>query len=243
MEVPADYLLQVTNYLEANPDAGAVTGVVLEPDDRGRFNNGSHPVSFASLVSHFVFQHTVWMDLNQLRVRFPWSLLYRPIRRFYDSRGNTFTLAGWPLLTRIEVPVMSTSIYGLGGSICRKDWLVQSPFDETLGEHGIGDNYGVALGFPGDQPITVLTDIRIYHHKIDQNRLPRGEAYMRRVLALDYFMSRDQRFSWSNRILLRWSVLGNIVGGLVHGQDNMTSAAFRTLTKLLARWTRVNPAP
>jgi hypothetical protein len=30
----------------------------------------------------------------------------------------------------------------------RRQWLIRSPFDEVLDPHGIGDNYGVAFGFP-----------------------------------------------------------------------------------------------
>ena len=234
MEPPPEYIERAADYFEQNPDAGAVSGLVLEPLEEGTFNDGFHPVSLSTLLSNFIFQHTVWADLSQMHARFPGSLLLYGLRRYYQSRGNTFTLAGWPLLTNVDHPVTQTAIYGLGGSIVRREWLIESPFDETLDEYGIGDNYGVALGLPGTKPITVLTTVSIYHHKVADNRLPRSEAYSRRVLALDYFMAKSRRFSPSNRLLLRWSVIGNLLGSFLNRQSDMSLAARRTLWRLLA---------
>jgi len=233
MEVPQEYVWNIMSYLSKNIDSGAVSGLVSEPKENGTFNDGFYPVSLSTLVSNFIFQNTVWTDLDKMNVRFPGSLLLFGVRQFYKGRGNTFTLAGWPLLTEVQHPITRTAIYGLGGSIIRKDWLTRSPFDESLDESGIGDNYGVSLGFPGTMPIAVLTNIPIYHHKVPDNRLARSEAYLRRVLALDYFMSKNERFSVLNRLLLRWSVVGNLLGSLLNGQREMSSAAFQTLWMLL----------
>jgi len=217
------------NYVNENIDSAAVSGLVLEPKEDGAFNEGFYPVSLSTLVSNFIFQNTVWADLGKMSVRFPGSLLLFGLRHFYNWRGNTFTLAGWPLLTEVQQPVTRTAIYGLGGCIIRKDWLITSPFDESLDENGIGDNYGVSLGFPGTLPIVVLTTIPIYHHKVSDNRLPQSVAFMRRVLALDYFMRKDERISVLNRLFLRWSVVGNLLGGLLNGQRELYSAAFQIL--------------
>ena len=235
MEVPPEYVRNIMSYLNENSDSGAVSGLVLEPKENGTFNKGFYPVSLSTLVSNFIFQNTVWMDLDRMDVRFPGSALLFGLRSFYRRRGNTFTLAGWPLLTEVQQPVTRTAIYGLGGCIIRKDWLIKSPFDEFLDENGIGDNYGVSLGFPETLPIVVLTTIPIYHHKVPDNRLTQSGAFMRRVLALDYFMHKDERFSVLNRLFLRWSVVGNLFGSFVNGQKEMLGAACRALWALLSR--------
>src|SRR6185436_11747216 len=83
-----------------------------------------------------------------------------------------------------------------------------SPYDERLSVHGIGDNYGVALKFPGDRSIAVLTDLAVRHHKASENRLDAVTTYYQRLLALDYFMRADRRFSVVNRMFLVWSLFG-----------------------------------
>jgi hypothetical protein len=234
MEPPPTYIERIVDYFENCPDAGAVSGLVLEPMSDGTFNDGFHHVTLSTLLPNFLFQHTVWTDLSAMKATFPGSWLLLGLRRFYDWRGNTFTLSGWPLLSQVGHPVTHTAIYGLGGSIVRREWLEHSPFDESLDEYGVGDNYGVALGFPGTKPITVLTTVSIYHHKVADNRLPRSEAYVRRVLALDYFMSKSGRFSPLSRVLLRWSIVGNFLGGFLNGQKEMARAARKTFWRLMA---------
>jgi glycosyltransferase involved in cell wall biosynthesis len=232
MEAPPEYIQRITEYFERSDATGAASGIVLEPVEGGRFNNGFHPVSLLTLLSNFIFQHTVWADLGRMKAAFPASLLLSWLRRFYLARGNTFTLAGWPLLTMVEEPITRTSIYGLGGSIVLREWLLQSPFDESLDRYGIGDNYGVALGFPETKPIAILTTVSIYHHRVPDNRLPRGETYLRRVLALNYFMAGSRRFSMLNRVMLRWSIIGNLLGSFLAGHKEMRSASLTALRML-----------
>ncbi len=233
MELPANYVHRLMECFAEDGDVGAVSGLVVEPLPDGRFNDGFHPVSVSTLFFNFVFQLTVWTDVCSMSAPFPASLLLAPLQRFYAVRGNTLTLAGWPLLTNVQRPLMRTAIYGLGGSIIRREWLINTPFDESLDRHGIGDNYGVAIGFPGSMPIAVLTNVEILHHKVPENRLSGSETYLRRVLALDYFMAKNKRFSLLNRFLLRWSLVGNYLGNLFSGQKEMSRAARRALWTLV----------
>src|SRR5690606_21956500 len=70
------------------------------------------------------------------------------LKRCYNRKGNHITKAGWPVITQMSGEFYITPVYTLGASLVKRDWLLQSPFDEVLDRNGIGDNYGVAMGFP-----------------------------------------------------------------------------------------------
>jgi hypothetical protein len=111
--------------------------------------------------------------------------------------------------------------------VVKRDWLVASPFDETLDSFGIGDNYGVAINFPGGLPITVVRSVSAIHHCSEVNRLTATVAYFRRILALDYFMTRSSRFTVTNRVFLLWSLLGNLVPQIIGGDFRRAYATLR----------------
>jgi glycosyltransferase involved in cell wall biosynthesis len=229
IEPPPDYLERLIGIVERHPDTGAVTGVWTEPDVTGRFSAPFPVPRLRNLFAGFVAQRTVWGDVEAVAggafTRFPLALL----KRWYRRRGNTWSLGGWPLVTQVRMPVVRTAIYTLGSALVRRDWLLASPYDERLGPHGIGDNYGVALGFPGDRPITLLTDLSVRHHREQGNRLDRVSAYHERVLALHYFMRKSARFSRLNEAFLVWSlVLGAAEFGIT-GQADWFRAAVRVL--------------
>jgi len=235
VEVPREYLERLLGFLNENPRCGAVSGVVVEPGIDGAMNDGLFPISPGALFKAFVFQLTVWADVNTIKADFPTSILLRCMKWFYAWRGNTFTFAGWPLLTQITYPILQTSIYGLGASLVRRDWLLISPFDEHLDQNGLGDNYGVALGFPLERPITVLTGVPATNHKAVENRLGRTESYMKRVLALHYFMTVNKRFSFMNRLLLLWSIFGQLLSHSLNQDREMTRATVGLLVTLVRR--------
>lgn len=229
IEPPPEYLSTLATYLERDPSAGAVTGVVREPDAAGQFGPGFPVPAFRSLVAAFLFQRTVWGDLEAAGGTWLTALPLAALKRWYRHRGNTWSLAGWPLVTQVRGPVVRTAIYGLGAALIRRDWLIASPYDERLGPHGIGDNYGVALGFPGGRSVTVLTDLAILHHKAADNRLDATTAYYQRVLALHCFMRSDARFSGWNTAWLVWSLLGNAGLFAARGQTAFLAATLRAL--------------
>ena len=229
IEPPSDYLERLIAVVERHPETGAVTGVWSEPDEAGAFSEHFPVPSFRGLLGSFVAQRTVWGDVESASgsgvTRVPLALL----KRWYRRRGNTWSLAGWPLVTQVQSPVMRTSIYTLGAALVRRDWLLASPYDERLSAYGIGDNYGVALGFPGDRAIAVLTDLPVLHHKEQRNRLDRVSAYYERVLALHYFMRRSARFSRVNETFLAWSLLINAVEFGIQGHRDLFRASLRAL--------------
>ena len=234
VETPPDCLQRLIAAIEQDPSIGAVTGVWSEPNGAGQFSAAFVVPSFRSLLINFIAQRTVWGDVDasagNVFTRLPLALL----KRWYRYRGNSWSLAGWPLVTQVKAPMVRTAIYTLGSALVRRDWLLASPYDERLGPHGIGDNYGVALGFPGDQPITLLTTLLVRHHKEPDNRLDRVKAYYQRVLALHYFMRRSPRFSLINEAFLVWSLLFNVLEFGARGHGDWCQAALRALWTILS---------
>jgi glycosyltransferase involved in cell wall biosynthesis len=230
IEAPPDYLERLLAAVEDDASIGAVTGIWSEPDNAGQFSHDFLVPSFRNLLINFVAQRTVWGDVESATGNMITSLPLALLKRWYRHRGNTWSLAGWPLVTQVKAPVVRTAIYTLGSALVRRDWLLASPYEERLGAHGIGDNYGVALGFPGERPIHLLTDLVVRHHREQSNRLDRVSAYYERVLALHYFMRRSSRFSLINRAFLVWSLLFNAMEFGVLGR----AISFRTAVRALS---------
>ncbi len=224
VEPAPDYLERLLAHVESDPDSGACTGVIVEPDRDGEFGPGGFPTpSLRHLLFAFAFQTSVFGNAEAVAS----GALARPLvgwlKGWYRRRGNTWSVAGWPLVTQTTESAFRVSTYGLGAALVRRDWLLYSPFDESLGAHGIGDNYGVALGFPDPGGISILKDVPVRHHRSPLGRLDEAEASYRRALALDYFMRTSPRFTWRNRVALTWSLLGQ--AGLLAGKGRLASAA------------------
>jgi glycosyltransferase involved in cell wall biosynthesis len=230
MEVTPRYLPTLAAHLVRYPDTGALTGLISEPDERGMYASDFHVLPLRTLLWNTVFQLTVWADVS--RTPMP-SLLRRPLLAWYARRDNTFTLAGWPLVTEVSEPVIRCAVFGLGASLIARSWLRDAPYDEALGPHGIGDNYGVALGFPGDRPVVVLRNATILHHKVPGNRLPASSAHVLRILAMRRFRKQHGLYTpWAAAWLL-WSLLGNGIRFLLRGNMAMLHATLATAGMLL----------
>ena len=205
IEVPPDYLAKLAQHIGAHPEAGAVSGLCLEKDGSGW--KSEFPVtSSGGLLWRYLFQLGVWGEIE------PRGPLTGLIAARYRRRGNHVSRAGFPVLVDFSEPYFRTPIYALGASVVRRDWLLGSPYDEHLDPHGMGDNYGVALGFP-QEGIHVVTGASVRHHKEPTNRLVDAEAYERRLLALHYFIRSHAELTKMNvreRFFL-WSLFGQIV--------------------------------
>ena len=233
IEPPNDYVQNLMEFLRVHPECGAVSGLILEPAANGEFDDGNRSLKATSLLMAFTFQLSLWGDVGALRTPAWLAPLVTILRRFYSRRGNRYTLAGWPLFTQISHPSCRAAVYGLGASIVRRQWLLDSPFCEILDAHGIGDNFGVALGFPEEQPVSILPGTRVKHHKIPENRLTGGATYVRRVLALDYFMKQDPRFSMVNRLFLLWSIFGHYLVMIARRNAELRTSAARVFFLIL----------
>jgi hypothetical protein len=229
VEPPPEYIARLAAHLEAHPSDGAVSGLIVEPDAAGAFPAGFETPSARHLLFAFVFQLTVWGDVGATRANAITAAPLAQLRRWYRRRGNTWSLAGWPLVTQVREPVVRTAIYGLGAALVRRAWLLDSPYDERLGAHGIGDNYGVALGLPAEHGVVVLADLPVRHHRVGENRLDAAEAHFRRVLALDYFLRTDTRFSRLNVAFLAWSLIGNAIRFALRGDRALLRCTLRAL--------------
>jgi glycosyltransferase involved in cell wall biosynthesis len=225
MEVPSNYLARIADHVLAHPEAGAVSGLVLE-EQGGRWRS-EHPVtSRLGLLWRYVFQLGVW---GPIEVRGP---IVDLIAERYRRRGNHISCAGWPVLVDFSGEYFRTPLYTLGASVVRKHWLLGSPYDERLDPHGLGDNYGVAIGFPREG-IHILTGLAVLHHKEQSNRLHDDEAYARRLLALHYFIKSRAELTYTSEGAFIWSLFGQVAFHAMTGNRRFTRAAWATLRTVL----------
>ena len=233
LEFPEDYVSRIKAFIQTNPGANVVTGSVNEKNKEGEWGYEYPVKSIGELCWKFIFQESIWCDISKMKTGIFGSPVYRFIFNFYSKRKNTYSLAGWPLVTSFQKPVFTTAFYGLGGSIVRTDWLLSSPYDEGLDDNGIGDHYGVALHFPEFPAIQVLTDLPVYHHKIEANRLSEAETYYERGLALHYFMGESRRYTRANRLFFVWSLLGNWIAFFINGNRTYLQATNKLIWVIL----------
>jgi glycosyltransferase involved in cell wall biosynthesis len=223
VEVPAHYVRNLSHHMDCHAEAGAVSGLFLQKE--GDDWTAVYPLrSSKMLLWNYIFRLSIW---GPIEVSNPFL---KKIGDYYRRKGNHITAAGWPVLTDFSVPYFVTPLYSLGASLVKKDWLLASPFDEKLDAHGIGDNYGVAMGFPG-QRVDVLTTSYVYHHKEAGNRLQKPLQYYRRAIALDYFIDAKKRQTVKRPWLL-WSLLGNLLFFLFSRQGAMASAASKSIAAI-----------
>ncbi len=223
LEVPKDYISLLLHHVQQHPEAGAISGLVLQKDT-GMWIEQFPIKSLFELWRRFIFQLSIWGEITNK------SIFAAPLKKYYAKRGNHLSKAGWPVLTNFSGEYFKTPVYGLGASLVKKKWLLKSPYDEVLDPNGIGDNYGVALGFPSEG-IHVVKAAHVFHHKIEINRLREPLQYYRRVLALNYF--NPHNCGW-----LLWSLFGNFFGFLALRRWGMVIASLRLFSKIL---TNKNP--
>jgi glycosyltransferase involved in cell wall biosynthesis len=224
VELPADYVAALAGYLEGHADIGAVSGGI---DDAVAPGGAFRTPSLRSVVFAFAFQRSIWGDLDAVRTSGMTAPLLAVLRRWYRRRGNTWTLAGWPLVTQVRGPAFRTAIFGMMAAVVRRSWLLSAPYDERLGPHGIGDHYGVALQFPDPPAITVLPHLVARHHRDPHNRLTARTTYYRRILALHYFLRTLPQARRGRTPCLVWSLLGNALAFATGRQWDLVGATGR----------------
>lgn len=231
IEIEDRYIETLVSYTSRNPECGAVAGRLMQLEG-GEWVDQYPPPSYASLLFKFVFQLPVWGDIFRQDV-FSGKIFANKVEEFYRKRGNSFTKAGWPLITSWQ-ETFTTSIYSLGADLVRRDWLLRSPYDEILDKNGIGDNYGVAIGFPGSQSIHVLSTVKAFHYRADENRLQKHKAYLNRLFALQYFITRSRRFNHATIKWFYWSLIGNTLYFLTHGALGDAARTLKACTLMIA---------
>ncbi|WP_315817330.1 glycosyltransferase family 2 protein [Paraflavitalea speifideaquila] len=226
IEMPADYLHKIAGHVLQHPEAGAVSGLVMQWVEEAWKANYTIQSSRA-LVWSYIFQLSIWGEIRCASNNF----LVRKITGYYARKGNHISRAGWPVVTNFGGDWFSTPIYGLGASVVKRDWLLHSPYEEVLDRHGMGDNYGVNIGFPA-MGVHVLNDAFVYHHREPENRLKRPLQYYRRMLALHYFVKTKASLKRVRKSWLLWSVTGNILSFIRMRDRNMLRAAIKTFWQI-----------
>lgn len=226
IEVPADYLQKLATYSDAHPEVGALSGRVLQKE--GDVWNAVYPETSALMLCwKYIFKLSIWGEIN-CRAN---NVLIKRLKAYYKRKGNYISKAGWPVITDFSGDHFVTPIYGLGASLVKRAWLLQSPYEEVLDKHGIGDNYGVAVNFPVTG-IHVLNEAFVYHHQEPVNRLQRPVQYFRRVLALDYFRRTKKKLQPVKKYWLLWSLTGNLLYFMWARDGMMIKPAFRVFWKI-----------
>jgi glycosyltransferase involved in cell wall biosynthesis len=228
IEPEPGYVLALSHFIENNGLNNAVSGLILEKNKNEVWISQHPPNTISGLLFKFVFQLSVWGELDQKIFS---SLWLKPVVSFYEKRGNGFSFAGWPVITNFNSPVFKTKIYGLGASIIKKELLINNPFDEVLDNYGIGDNYGICIKLP--DKVTVLTESLVFHHKESENRLDSGITYYRRVLALHYFLKKSNRFNSINTLWLIWSLIGSIILFVKNREFRLARASLISISKII----------
>jgi glycosyltransferase involved in cell wall biosynthesis len=226
MEPPADYLLKLVEHLKLHPETNAVSGLILQKESDKW--TGSYPIhSGMLLLWKYFFQLSIWGPVEIKRSGF----IIKRIRKYYSNKGNHLSKAGWPVITNFTGDYFNTPVYGLGASLIKKECLLNSPFDEVLDRHGIGDNYGVAVKFPNQ--IHVLNNAFVYHHQEIINRLQNRIVYFRRALALDYFRQTIPALKSIKKRWLLWSLTGNFFFYIFTVQLFMIQPALKAILKIM----------
>ncbi|WP_089721211.1 glycosyltransferase family 2 protein [Candidatus Entotheonella palauensis] len=227
MVAPSDYVAKLHAYMVDHPDVAAVSGLVAEPGQSQEYIS-QYPVrSVGQLLFRFVFQLSVWGELNFVQPSWLGRLPFALLKRYYIWRDNGLSDAGWPEITCFEPPAFRVRVWGLGASLLRRDCLGDQPYDEVLDPHGIGDNFDLCLRLPGKRPVAVLTEAWIEHKKSDINCLPQHIAHFRRTLSLHYFLSRYPSFSRRHRLIFLWSLLGKYLESHYHGDRERANSILK----------------
>jgi ADP-heptose:LPS heptosyltransferase/glycosyltransferase involved in cell wall biosynthesis len=226
IEIPKDYIRSLVTHLTAYPGTGAVSGLFLQ-QEKGEWTAQYPQHSAGWLLWTWFFQLSIWGKIA-VRSKNP---LIRYIQRYYQRKGNHISKAGWPVITDFSGDFFTTPLYSLGACLVKKSWLDTSPFDEVLDPYGMGDNYGVALGFPG-KGIDVLNKAHVYHHKEPANRITKTLQYSKRALALDYFI-RTRHLGYATPGWLLWSLFGRFLGFILTRDQGMIRPALRTIRTIL----------
>lgn len=224
VEITKDYLSSCLDYLEQNEKAQVCSGLFLEQNESSEWMYLYPPKSLRGVWFRLLFKLSNWYDWNQLSGAKFWINGLSP-----KANINHLTWGGWPNNVSFEKEVCQLSIYSLGASVSRKSWLQSRPFDEVLDSHGIGDNFGVLMQGKDKRAFHLIQSISVRHHKSKSNRLNQGYTYMRRCLALHYFLSTLSRFNFINRLFYVWSILGNGIYFILSGKSVMTKASIKIL--------------
>ncbi|GAB5528401.1 MAG: hypothetical protein Roseis3KO_01780 [Roseivirga sp.] len=213
--LPENYLATTRQFLNSNPNEGAVTGIWLQKDAHDQWVSYYPILSLKKLFFAWFFGHSIWGPIDLKGVSGLWSPLYGRLKKVFKEKKNSLARSGWPQNTEFDAEVVKVAVTSLGSALVRKSWFEIAQFDEALDAHGYGDNYGVCVQFPGDRPVNVLTSLKVEHYHSSVNRNKALHATYRRTLALSYFISKKGHRIPGRKLFFLWSVFGHSLAGLV----------------------------
>lgn len=227
LEFPSDYLNKLAEHAKVHPDAGAISGLVLQRDGPDEPWTGEYPVRSASdLLYRYTFGLSMWG-----RICVKENLFTRPILKWYQRKGNGLSKAGWPIVTDFNGNFFRTPFFGLGACLIKRKWLIDSPYDEALDKNGYGDNFGVAASFP-HEGIHVLNQAPVHHYRDEVNRPNSSVQFYKRILALHYFIV----YKLQSRVSLfafYWSIIGLSIAFIIKLRFRMFWASLKLFTVFL----------
>lgn len=236
IEVANNYLSILLQSLKTYSNLVAISGLVKEKNKDGHWVQDHPAQSLSSWVKQFIFQAPVWADLNKINRD---HILGQWLYNYYKKKGNHLSLGGWPILVNFSDELNYTPVFALGISLFRKSYIINHLFEETLTQHGIGDNYGVCLQLPAKGlAITNLT--YALHHKEPSNRISNAEAYYNRVMALDYFQKKYGQQNLLSIVALLWSLIGNAIHFILHRKPQEFAANNRLIWSILTKKNKVS---
>jgi glycosyltransferase involved in cell wall biosynthesis len=184
------------------------TGEEHRLDPFGNWNPIIDSPSHKQLWFNAIFGLTIWSDLTQ--DYYKKNSLSRWITSKLLLKGNHISKGGWPMVSAFNTPVMESTIYGLGCSMIRSSHLKKNLFNKNMPQHGIGENYELALKINGlSKKIAVLRTLNFKHYKAATNRVSNQQAYVDRVSELKRVVFNLKYFRLKNRFYFLWSLLGN----------------------------------
>lgn len=229
IEVSENYCEVLSDFLETHKKETIASGLLLE-NDNGNWTYCEKPLSFIGLVTAGIFGFSVGFDANAVEPNR--GFLAQKIIRHYKNKGNVIAKSGWPIIVNFGGTAFQTPIYGLGAAIIRKEALKKIGFDEVFFDHGIGDNYDLAIGLNAE--VNVLKDAKAYHHREKTNRMPNEKAYHYRIHALHYILKKHQRFTTINLLYFCWSLIGKSLVFLIKGQLKLVYYTFEAIARILS---------
>jgi glycosyltransferase involved in cell wall biosynthesis len=228
IEISSDYIENLATYLNKNSSSAIVSGLIYEKRDN-LWSYAERKKSFLKLFYAHLFGLSVWTEIKI--TDYSKNKIIQRFVSYYLKKGNRIAKSGWPIVINYESPCFKTPIYGLGASILKADILKNVLFETSFYEHGIGDNYDLAIGITSQ--IAVLKDAKAYHHKESINRIKNDKAYYLRVAALHYILLKHKKFTTFNYLFLIWSLIGNSITFLFTGKIRMLVCNFELIMKVL----------
>lgn len=231
IEFDRDYIATVKELFKTNK-LDVISGLVLEKDNKNQWTSSNNAPKTIKLLYAYIFGLPLYCNIVG---KLPKGFINRFLIRRYKANHNHITKAGWPVMTQMESPSFTTTIYGIGAAMFKSVTLKNNKYDPAFYHRGIGDNYDLAIRINSRNGILVTTQTKALHYKEPSNRFKKSEAYYYRGLALFYILTKSSIFNWKNKIYFIWSLLGDSFLFLVTGRLAYFKANARLILSVVFR--------